>query len=39
MLTQEQKEHCMQDCQDLLNQYSAKGGSFLDHFITSDKTW
>jgi len=39
MLTQEQKEHRMQLCQDLLNQYKAKGESFLDHIITSDEVW
>lgn len=38
MLIQELKEHCMQVCQDLLNQYEAKGGSFLSHIITSDET-
>jgi len=39
MLTQERKEHPMQVCQDLLNQYEAEGDSFLDCIITSDKTW
>ena len=39
MLTQEHKEHRMQVCQDLLNQYEADGDSFLDHIITDDKTW
>ena len=39
MLTQEKKEHCMQVCQDLLNQYEAEGDSFLDGFITSDENW
>jgi len=39
MLTQEHKEHCMQVCQDLLNQYEAEGDSFLDRIITSDETW
>ena len=34
MLTQEQKEHHMQVCQDLLNQYEAEGDSFLNHIIT-----
>jgi len=34
MLTQEHKEHCMQICQDLLNQYEAEGDSFLDRIIT-----
>ena len=31
MLTQEQKEHYMQVCQDLLNQYEAEGHGFLNH--------
>ena len=39
MLAQEQKEHCVQVCQDLLNQYEAVGDSFLDHIITSDEMW
>ena len=39
MLTQEHKEHCMQVCQDLLNQYEAESYSFLDRIITSDETW
>jgi len=39
MLIQEHTEHHMQVCQDLLNQYEAEGDSFLDHIITSDKTW
>jgi hypothetical protein len=39
MLTQEHKEHCIQDCQDLLNQYKAEGDSFLDRIITSDERW
>lgn len=39
MLMQEQKEHRLQVCQDLLNQYKAEGDSFLDHIITGDKTW
>jgi len=30
MLTREQKEHHMQVCQDLLNQYEAEGNGFLD---------
>jgi len=38
MLTQEHKEHRMQVCQDLLNQYEAEGDSFLDRIITGDKT-
>ena len=32
MLTQEHKEHRMQVCQDLLNQYEAEGDNFLDLF-------
>ena len=39
MLTQDHKEHCMQVCQDLLNQYEAEGDSFLDRIITGDETW
>jgi hypothetical protein len=39
MLTQEHKEHRMQVCQDLLNQYKAEGDSFLDRIITGDETW
>ena len=39
MLTQEQKEHCMQVCQDLLNQYETEGDSFLDCIINDDETW
>jgi len=39
MLTQEHKEHRMQVCRDLLNQYGAEGDSFLDCIITGDKTW
>jgi len=39
MLTQEHKEHHMQVCQDLLNQYKAEGDSFLDHVITGEETW
>jgi len=39
MLTQELKEHRMQVCQYLLNQYEAEGDSFLDHIITGDETW
>jgi hypothetical protein len=38
MLTQEHKEHCMQVCQGLLNQYETEGDSFLDRIIASDKT-
>ena len=37
MLTQEQKEHRMQVCQDLLNK--AEDDFFLDHIITSDEMW
>ena len=39
MLTQEHKEHRMQVCQDLLNQYEAECDSFLDRIITGDETW
>jgi len=39
MLTQEHKEHCMQVCRDLLNQYKTEGDSFLDHIIIGDETW
>ena len=39
MLTQEHKEHCMQVCQDLLNQYEAECHSFLDRNITGDEMW
>ena len=39
MYSQEQKEHCMQVCQNLLNQYGAEGDSFLDHIITGDMKW
>lgn len=39
MLTEEQKEHCMQLCQDPVNQYEAEGDSLLDCIITSDKIW
>jgi len=39
MLTQEHKEHRMQVCQDLLNQYKAEGDIFLDCIITGDETW
>ena len=38
ILTQKQKEHHRQVCQDLLNQYEAKGNSFLDHMVTIDET-
>ncbi|WP_432652765.1 hypothetical protein [Proteus terrae] len=37
MLILEEKEHHMQVCQDLLNQYEAEGDSFLDHIITNDE--
>lgn len=36
---QYQKEHRLQVCQDLLNQYEAEGDAFLCHIITSDETW
>ena len=39
MLIQGHKEHRMQICQDLLNQYEAEGDSFLDRIITGDETW
>ena len=39
MLAQEHKEHRMQVCWDLLNQYEAEGDSFLDRIITGDKMW
>lgn len=39
MLTQEQKEHVMKVCQDLLNKYDPEGDSFLDCTITSDEMW
>jgi hypothetical protein len=35
MLTQEHKEHRMQVCQDLLNQYEAEGDIFLDERWTA----
>ena len=38
MLIHEHKEHHMQVCQDLLNQYEAEGDSFLDCIITGDET-
>ena len=34
----EQKEHYVQDCQDLLNQYKANVDSFLDHIISGHRT-
>ena len=36
MLTQEQKEHHAQFCQDLLNQHKAEGDSLMDRIITDD---
>ena len=39
MLTQEHKEHHVQVCQDLLNQYEAVDDSFLDRIIPGDETW
>ena len=39
MLTQQENVHCMQVCQDVLNQYLADGDSSLDHIITSDEMW
>ena len=39
MITQEHKEHRMQVCQDLLNQYDAEGDIFLDRVITGDEAW
>jgi hypothetical protein len=39
MLTHEHKEHRMQICRDLLNQYEAEGDSFLDRIITGEETW
>ena len=39
MLTQEQKEHCIQVCQDILNQNKAEGDSILDPNINGDKEW
>ena len=32
-------KNTVQVCPDLLNEYRAEGDSFLDHIITSDKTW
>lgn len=37
MLTQEQKKHYTQVCQDLLKQYETKGDCFPDHTITGDE--
>jgi hypothetical protein len=39
MLAQKNKEHHVQVCQDLLNQYEAESNSFLDRIIISDETW
>jgi len=39
MLTQEQKEHCMQVCWDLLNQSEAESDSSLDHITSGDEIW
>ena len=39
MFIQEQKEHRMQVCQDLLNQHKAEGDSFLDRIITGEELW
>lgn len=39
IFTQEQKEHCLQACQDLLNEEQPEDDSFLDCFITSDEMW
>lgn len=36
--TQEQKEHCMEVCQDLLNGYEAEVDTFLDCIMTGDET-
>ena len=36
MLTQEQKEHHAQVCQDLLNKYKTEGDSLMDRIITDD---
>ena len=38
-LIQEQKEHSVEVCQDLLSQYNTEGDSFLDCIITGDKMW
>ena len=37
MHTQEETEHYVHVCQDLLNQNKAEGDSFLDPIITSDE--
>ena len=39
ILTQGHKEHHMQVCRDLLNQYEAEGDSFLDRIITGGETF
>jgi hypothetical protein len=39
MLIQEHKEHRMQVCRDIFNQYEAEGDSFLDRIITGDEMW
>jgi hypothetical protein len=39
MLTQEYKEHRMEVCQSLLDQYEAEGDSLLDRITTGDETW
>jgi len=39
MLAEEQKEHRMQVCQDLLNQCEAEGDGFLGSIIPADETW
>jgi len=36
MLTQEQKEHCIQACQDILTQFKAEDDCFQDCIVTSD---
>ena len=39
MLVQEQKEHWMQVCQDLLKKYEVEGNSSLDFIIINDEIW
>lgn len=39
IITQEQKEHHMPVCQNLLKQYEDEGDSFLDQTITGDEMW
>ena len=39
MLTQDQKEHCMQIWQVLLNQYKAESDSFIGCIVTCDNMW